>query len=328
VTEDGGDHWRQPAQRGLEHNPVGELQIDPFDPAHWILVSLDTPYATRDRGATFTLLSPARIARLAFDPFVRGRVWALGTTADGASGLLVSDGGGAHWAQVNPLGLGSALLVPARRVIVMAGIGIFRSADNGRTLNRVESGAIPAADGGDPYFVSFNTLLRDPRNVRTLYALGNAIRAHDSGFPVIYRSTDVGRTWQVWNRGGQAVGFDPFQPNAVYVTAQNHLRVTRDGGATFKKVGDLPLHGYPWVLELVFDRAHRGTIYAATFGDGVLRSRDGGVTWQPVNAGLPHVDPNPIRELLQDPVLPQRFYATPDAGGLWRADFTAPATPR
>jgi len=36
--------------------------------------------------------------------------------------------------------------------------------------------------------------------------------------------------------------------------------VTRDGGATFQTVGDLPLQRFPWVLGLVFDRAHRNPL--------------------------------------------------------------------
>jgi hypothetical protein len=80
------------------------------------------------------------------------------------------------------------------------------------------------------------------------------------------------------------------------------------------------------VLDLAFDRRHAGTIYAATYSDGVRRSRDGGATWEDAAPGLP-AGPlaGPVTTIVQDPARSQRFYATPAGGGLWRADFAQSA---
>jgi len=84
-------------------------------------------------------------------------------------------------------------------------------------------------------------------------------------------------------------------------------------------VGNLGLTGYPWVLDLTFDRRNPATLYAATYADGVKRSRDGGVTWETAAPGLPNN--SPVYQIMQDAARSQRFYATPQIGGLWRADF-------
>ena len=50
-------------------------------------------------------------------------------------------------------------------------------------------------------------------------------------------------------------------------------------------------------------------------------SHDGAKTWSPLNQGLPLGGKLPITALQQDPLNPQRLYATPSTGGLWRLDL-------
>jgi photosystem II stability/assembly factor-like uncharacterized protein len=328
ATADRGRTWQAPAQRGLFTNLVQDLHVDPFDPAHWILYSQGSYLETHDRGSTFTPLAvpPSTVTSIEFDPFTRNRLVALASDSTGFR-LYVSRDGGATWARAGALpSAGSRLLLPAPRVLLLGGSGIFRSADAGRTWSQVQSGTIGDPDSEEAFFLHFNQLLQDPRNPRTLYALAGATQAHNGGFQAIYRSDDLGRTWRQWRRGGQAfaIAFDPFRPRTVHIVQGDTLLVTRDAGATFQVVGDLGLTGFPLVTEILFDRVRRNVLYAATYEDGVRRSRDGGATWEAVNAGLPR----PLRtvnELVQDPALPQRFYATSESGGLYQADFTGGA---
>jgi len=305
ATASRGRIWRAAPMGGLSGNPIANFRIDPYDPAHWILNSFGSFLETHDGGLTFMPFADALQRRetvydLVFDPFVRNRLWALGF--DVHNGLFVSTDGGATWFRRGDAPMNSVhLLLPAPRVLLLAGSGIFRSGDAGGTWRQVQGSA-----GG-------SGLLRDPRNPRTLYdSSGN------------YRSDDVGRTWRPWHPGSdQTVGFDPFHPRTVHLVQGDTLFVTRDDGVSFQVVGHLPLTGYPSVLELLFDRERRNVLYAATAADGILRSRDGGVTWEPLNDGLPL--PAMFRSvpiLVQDPARGQRFYAFPEAGGFFSADFT------
>jgi hypothetical protein len=132
----------------------------------------------------------------------------------------------------------------------------------------------------------------------------------------------LGLTWRLFHESYHyhptTVGFDPWQPQATYFTDDQGLRITTDDGASFRTLNPSLL----WATDLVFDREHRDVIYAPGLG-GVQRSRDGGLTWEDVKAGLPPLEPfSGVTSLIQDPVRAERFYATPDVGGLYRADFT------
>ncbi|MFZ5862525.1 MAG: WD40/YVTN/BNR-like repeat-containing protein [Nitrospirota bacterium] len=106
------------------------------------------------------------------------------------------------------------------------------------------------------------------------------------------------------------------------------LFVSEDLGTTWARWdrGDL---SRAWIRRLWFD-SRSALVYAATSGDGVLRSEDGGRTWEPRNAGLPLPD---VRALVPDPANPRRVFAgthghgvvlTEDGGASWRTLGRAP----
>jgi photosystem II stability/assembly factor-like uncharacterized protein len=327
-TDDAGATWHPLKMQGVFKNPIESFRTDPFDASHWVLRSLGSWMTSRDGGFTYAPLPAAfpriRINAVEFDPFVRGRLWAAVVAGGGTdffqSQLYVSNDGGATWTRIpGTIPDGPLLLAPAPGTLLMAGAGIFRSTDGGHTWAQVQSSVIGSPDSGSASFLYLYRLVRDPRTARTVYALGQANQAHTGSFPAILRSDDAGLTWRVWSRTGQSIAFDPSRPRATYITAQSKLLVTEDDGKHFRMVGDLGLKGYPWVHDLIFDRRLPKTLYAATEGDGIRRSRDGGVTWEKAAPGLPA---SPVSTVVQDPLRLQRFYATPALGGLWRADFT------
>jgi len=328
-SDDAGAHWHGLAMRGVFTNPIAHFRIDPFNPAHWVLNSLGTWLASHDGGFTFAPQPlPANLQRIdavEFDPFVHNRMWLTAPSAGSGQQLYQSTDGGSTWHQVTGntgIPAGPELLVPAQGVLLLAGSGIARSTDGGHTWKKVQSGAIGNPDSENVYFLNFSRLIRDPRTQRTVYALGQASKPHGPSYFTIYRSDDGGATWRQWNRGGQSIAFNPARPKTIDITQNSKLLVTANNGATFQVVGDLSLQGYPWVLDLIFDRRRPMTLYAATYGDGVKRSRDGGVTWETAAPGLPGLPVSPIAQIVQDAARSQRFYATPQIGGLWRADFT------
>jgi len=326
-SDDAGAHWHGLAMRGVFTNKIEDFRIDPFNPAHWTLNSLGTRLVSHDGGFTFSLLPATfnlqRIDAVEFDPFVRNRMWLTVRTAFTGKQLYLSTDGGATWTHIlsrnGAIPDGPELLVPAQGALLLAGAGISRSTDGGHTWKAVLSEAIGNPDSDNVIFLHFSRLVRDPRTPSTAYALGNAAKPHGPSFDVIYRSDDGGATWRQWNRGGQSIAFNPAKPKTIDITQNRNLLVTTNNGVSFQTVGNLGLPGYPLVLDLIFDRRNPATLYAATYADGVKQSHDGGVTWETAAPGLPA---GPVNQIVQDTARRQRFYATPQIGGLWRADFT------
>jgi photosystem II stability/assembly factor-like uncharacterized protein len=127
----------------------------------------------------------------------------------------------------------------------------------------------------------------------------------------VYRSDNRGGTWMAtafkpvvmepndrYRMLGQKLAIDPANPDVVYAGTQaNGLFVTRDGGASWKPVGAVPLSKkgaddlLPGISGIAFDvtsgalSGRTKTIYAASFGNGVFRSQDAGATWARLPGG-------------------------------------------
>lgn len=148
----------------------------------------------------------------------------------------------------------------------------------------------------------------DPRDGRTGYAA-----AHNPIWGVhIYRSEDAGRSWQsltdvprhgvddsgdnlqtIW---GLAPGADT-EPDTLYAGIEPPgLFVSRDRGASWQCLDGFHTHptSHLWhpakggcaVHSLMVDPANPQHLFVALAAGGVYRSRDGGETWQPCNAGI------------------------------------------
>ena len=139
-------------------------------------------------------------------------------------------------------------------------------------------------------------LATDPRDERVVYA------GADGG---LFRSGDRGHTWEPLMLGVsvQAVAVDPS--NSAHLPAidpsdsqtlcasigdassrvrPSRLAVSVDGGKhwRFLKSGTHFIQS----TALVIDPRDSRTLYAGTRFQGVLRTTDGGATWQPFDTGL------------------------------------------
>ncbi|MEW5981531.1 MAG: hypothetical protein AB1806_04090 [Acidobacteriota bacterium] len=174
-----------------------------------------------------------------------------------------------------------------------------------------------------------------------------AIRDADVMGDGVYKSTDAGRTWS--HVGLRETGrvsrirVHPANPEIVFVCAlgrttgpqeERGVFRTTDGGRTWQRVlfvdrntgcsgisidptnPDLMLAG-TWDVVM-----HTWAMFSGGPGSGVLRSRDGGTTWQRLDRGLPKSPVGKI-DVAIAPSDSSRMFAliqTADQGSLWRSD--------
>jgi hypothetical protein len=183
---------------------------------------------------------------------------------------------------------------PSRRVLLMVGTRkgawLYRS-DAARKTWRIDG----------PHFLGhiINHLVLDPRDGRTLLA---AAKTGHLG-PTVFRSTDLGRTWK-----------EAAQPPAFAKAEEG-----KEGRAVDHTFWLTPGHA-----------AEPDLWYAGTSPQGLFRSRDGGVTWEPfssinddpqyrkwmgtVQDGTP--DGPKLHSIIVDPRDPAHLYFGMSGGGV------------
>ncbi|MGI8334233.1 S8 family serine peptidase [Actinomadura scrupuli] len=221
------------------------------------------------------------IRQLAASPSDPRVLWKVRTDAFGSFWLSRSSDGGVSWSGVTNAGeTPTTLLVhPAdtRRVFVgftsLAGSGLYVTKDDGRTWRRYFLGHRVDAVAGDPH---------------------DADRVWVGTPDGLYRSDDGGAHITKTGDGAvSAITIDPRRPQRIMVGGAT-LRVSTDGGRTFRTAdaGSLSMR----VSSLVVSPRDPDVLYAGTSthwenglrlgGRGVLRSADGGRTWQNISSGL------------------------------------------
>jgi photosystem II stability/assembly factor-like uncharacterized protein len=200
------------------------------------------------------------------------------------------------------------------------GSGVYKSTDGGVNWIQINAG-LP--DGSDTYLLSM-----DPSNPATLYVgtVGDGV----------FKSTNGGNSWSSINTGltslrvHMAPEIDPSNPSILYVGTESGT----EGSVIFKSINGgenwwsvsrnngLP-HGE--VNNLAIDPLDSSTIYAGKHFDegyhdgGVFKSTDGGLSWFPINTGLPDITSPDSGSpgLTIDPTNSQIVYVT-NGGGIFK----------
>ena len=312
---DRGLHWQEV--------DIGRLKFPVFD----LLTAGGRVYVSRygagilhssDRGATWTrgAGAPADAARLAAVP---GVLYA-GTFADGQpGGPYRSRDGGATWERVSrgirALSVSALAVDPSDPDVLYAGtdnVGLMRSADRGATWQAV---AFPSQWG--EYLGGYDILV-DPSQ-RLVYAIVSIDR--------LLRSEDGGETWRVFRLSNPlfSLTLDPRQPGALWGRGFG-LFHSVDRGERWTRV-TVPDPSNQYLSKVQVDPRDPRILYASGYHGSdyrplLLRSADGGATWQRRDAGI---GAKVIIVLALDPAAPDILYVgtedglyrSPDAGRTW-----------
>lgn len=135
-----------------------------------------------------------------------------------------------------------------------------------------------------------NALVVDPSNPRIVYAATGDSSGSGAG---VFKSADSGRTWTVASNGlpsesVNALAINTADPPALFaqVGVRGKVYSSVDGAANWTLIGDTDLFGgYARIFRI--DPRNPRIMFALSKSDALVRSIDGGETWQPIGAGLP-----------------------------------------
>jgi photosystem II stability/assembly factor-like uncharacterized protein len=324
-SADGGATW-ETVKQGLTQISVGPILALPGPQAGRTALlaavrqnqfSAEVPLLrSRNRGRFWTEAPLKDVTVLARDPQNPFRVLAATALA-----LHESRDGGATWTRVGatPDTAVSIAIHPndSRRIYIgTAYSGVFQSRNGGRTWQAANNGLIFPEPCDRTFCPSLPTteLTFDPRNPDVLHAVF---------IGTLVRSVNGGRSWARVPRLQEgsivALALDPRDSRILYAAGQFALFKSVDGGATwFRTDGDIeapdPNEQFIY-FDLAFDPRLGGILYAATYSRGVLRSRDGGATWEAITEGLPLLY---VSRLEIDPNVPGGLFAVTEGAGIWQ----------
>lgn len=234
----------------------------------------------------------------------------------GSSGMFRSTNGGDEWtlhdANVN---IGQMFISIATR-----GPNIFAGA--------TRSGISISNDGGGTWRWHVSMLDPEVFQVQQILVNGNDIWAVSYG--AVYKSTDDGFSWAEYKTGLPKVQITSicFLDNSVFVGTRGYgVYRSTDDGMTWV-AGKYPMNEKR-VTRMI---SYRSMLFAGTSLDGdagiVYRSRDTGVTWEPLRAGLPKGECTgfavvdtllfvSLRDFYSDAQRSGGLYSTTDLGDDW-----------
>ncbi|HET7009299.1 MAG TPA: hypothetical protein VFI11_00865 [Anaerolineales bacterium] len=342
LTED-GDSYHYLSQ-GLAVLEVLSVAVDDTPEVGVYAGTVQGLYRTVDNGNTWTLLGlhTDEIESIALGRSDTEVIYA-GTKRNG---VMVTSNGGASWSPLASPGspINALLVDPSLGDVLYAatdGAGVARVVAVGnanapkvkaarvkrgpRTIGarfRLTKTEAPYAPFSGPYGGTAIDLKMDPRTPTTLYA---------ATYVGVFKTTDNGETWALTGLSSTTVysiGIDPANPLNVYAgTDGEGFYKSADGGVSWTASDDELMRGKV-IYSVAVDPTNSQVIYAGgrakdqngiltgDWGGGVLKSVDGGVTWQAMNNGLPE---GWVYTIVLDPTNPATVYAGTHSMGVFKS---------
>jgi photosystem II stability/assembly factor-like uncharacterized protein len=308
----------------------------------------------RWEGLPFGLSPDASLNALVLDPAKPSVLYAgvaqnsATFVAPGEAGIYKSEDEGLHWSRLQPTKGWSvlSLTVSAQSEFVLAGTedGVFQSDDAGGTWRRISPVNHPelkavvslAVDPFDPRVIyagtphlpwktmdgggaweSIRTGLLEDSDIFSIAidwsSPKNVVIGACSG---IYKSISAGLRWAgapsipESSRRVYQVVQDPVNAGTFYAATDNGLWKSADRGVTWKRANP-----YPYVVNaVVIDPSAPQTLYMATDRSGIMKSLDGGATFEAINQGF--VNRNVSRLVSEDILYISSVYDG-DFGGMF-----------
>lgn len=241
------------------------LLVDPADANRLVLGTHQGLFTSVDGGRRWEQSGLADQDAMHLAQPTKRRAWAAGHDV-----LATSTDGGSTWSDVRPTGLPSldihGFAIDARDagtlLAAVAGAGLYRSADGGRSFGLLSSGV-----GGA---------------VMALASLPNGdLLAGDMSRESLLLSSDKGTSWRsVLDAPIMGIAVDPRNPRRLLAAGAGVFRSV-DGGRTWTRVLALRSGAGP----VAWAPAAAGVAYVVGFDRSLHRSSDGGATWTTVVRG-------------------------------------------
>ncbi|MCB2205194.1 hypothetical protein KQI65_10625 [bacterium] len=308
--------------RGLQHTLVYTIAIDQTDS---LLMYCGTDYGrlykSTDGGFNWvlsnngipTIFSTARLSALTIDPGNPNTLYAGFSSGGEGQPLFISTDAAGSW---TPVGDPSAW--PGGGIL-----HIYRSNGTAPALyagSGDRNGIYRRKDGSDTWVrvldaLGVQCISGHPANPFVLFAGG-------ATSPALLRSSDEGNHWSPATEGlsgleGQtgvrSLAHSPSDPSVVFagVTGPGHgLYKSVDAGLHWKRMNDVDQ-----ISEISIHPRNENIMYISAIHTGVLRSLDGGTTWEGINDGLPTTD---IMRVRIAPGYPIRVFAMTLKYGIFR----------
>jgi photosystem II stability/assembly factor-like uncharacterized protein len=307
-SDDAGRTWNI---IGLAHETVRALAQSPTDPKLLLAGSLTGVYRSADEGASWERITPAnhedlrRFDSVAFDPKDNNIIYA------GTYHLpWKTINGGKDWfpvvkGMIDDSDVMSIIVDPAAsdNVHATACSGIYHSTNGGQQW--VKYTGIPSV------FRRTQLIRMDPSNENVLYA------GTTSGLWKTINDKDFKRVtpgdWII-----NALVIDTKNPQKLIIgTEREGVQISTDGGATFTSANVGFQHQH--ILDVAMDREHpeRALVVLTFDTDPFLATKDGGITWTTLGAGLKRTE---MRHVY---AAPSGWWASLTNGGWTKYDETA-----